>query len=373
MASEQEGRLAVDDAGHEIYYRLFGDGNETLVGLHGGPGADHRYLSRLGELAGDGLQVLLYDQLGSGKSDVPDDPSLWVVPRFVEELETVRTALGLGRMHLMGQSWGGILALQYALDHPEGVQSLVLSNTGSSVNEIFRGMTQLRLDLGADLCTQMLMHEGRGDVESDEYQAMVKQLYARHLRRSTPFEIDRSLREFEEIMVPLMDVGPAYFAMWGPHEFLLTGTLADWDVTERLGEISVPDPDPLRVVRRGGRALPPHSRREDPGQRVRHLRQLQPRDHPREGGRRVSRRHAGLRPARRRPGGVGRGLPDHVSQLRRALLHGVLVRRRDPRPGGRRLRPGVAETERRRGTGRALVPRRRVSPLADARTGYRDE
>ena len=71
------------------------------------PWADHRYLTRLGELAGDGLQVLLYDQLGSGKSDVLDDPALWVVPRFVEELETVRTALGLGRVHLMGQSWGG--------------------------------------------------------------------------------------------------------------------------------------------------------------------------------------------------------------------------------------------------------------------------
>lgn len=240
MAQVQEGRLAIDEAGHEIYYRLFGSGPETLVGLHGGPGADHRYLARLGELAGDDLQVLLYDQLGSGKSDVPDDPSLWVVPRFVEELETVRAKLGLGRVHLLGQSWGGILALQYALDHPEGVKSLVLSNTGSSVPEIFRGMTQLRLDLGADLFTRMVMREGLGDVESEEYQAMVMQLYARHLRRSTPFEIERSIREFEEIMVPLMDLGPAYFAMWGPHEFLLTGTLADWDVTDRLGEIAAP-------------------------------------------------------------------------------------------------------------------------------------
>ena len=80
------------------------------------------------------------------------------------------------------------------------MKSLVLSNTGSSVNEIFRGMTQLRLDLGADVCTRMLMHEGRGDVESDEYEVLVKQLYARHLRRSTPFEIDRPLREFEEII-----------------------------------------------------------------------------------------------------------------------------------------------------------------------------
>jgi proline iminopeptidase len=238
--AEQEGRLAVDTAGHEIFYRLFGSGSETLVGLHGGPGADHRYLSRLGELAGDGLQVLLYDQLGSGKSDRPDDPSLWVVPRFVEELEKVRTELGLGQMHLLGQSWGGILALQYALDHPEGVRSLVLSNTGASVPEIFRGMTRLRLELGPDVYTKMAMLEGQGKIESPEYEALVTQLLARHLRRSTPFEIERSVKEFEEVMVPLMDLGPAYFQMWGPHEFQLTGTLADWDVTDRLGEIEAP-------------------------------------------------------------------------------------------------------------------------------------
>ncbi len=132
MTDEREGRLVIDEAGHEIYYRLFGSGPETLVGLHGGPGPITAYLARLGELAGDGLQVLLYDQLGSGRSDRPDDDSLWAVPRFVEEVETVRTELGLGRVHLYGQSWGGMLALQYVLDHPEGVKSLVLSNTASS-------------------------------------------------------------------------------------------------------------------------------------------------------------------------------------------------------------------------------------------------
>ena len=241
MLQEQEGKLVIDDAGHEIYYRLFGSGEETLVGLHGGPGADHRALTRLSELSGEGVQVLLYDQLGSGKSDRPDDSSLWVVPRFVEELETVRQRLELGRVHLMGQSWGGFLALQYALDHPEGAKSLILSNTAASTAECFRGMTQLRLDLGADLFATMVAHEGAGDLESPEYQDAVMQLYARHLRRATPFEIDRSIEEFREIMVPLMDnLGPAYFTMWGPHEFLCTGPLLHWDVTDRLGEIQVP-------------------------------------------------------------------------------------------------------------------------------------
>jgi len=239
--AKREGRLVVDEAGHEIAYWLFGKGPETLVGLHGGPGADHRALRRLGELAGDGLQVLLYDQLGSGKSDRPDDDSLWTVPRFVGELETVRTELGLGRMHLLGQSWGGMLALQYALDHPEGVKSLVLSNTAASTAEIYRSMTQLKLDVGADLFVKMVAYEARGELEHPEYEDATMQLLARHLRRATPFEIERSIGEFEEIMVPLMgDLGRAYFVMWGPHEFLLTGTLADWDVTDRLPDIGPP-------------------------------------------------------------------------------------------------------------------------------------
>ena len=241
MVKEKEGRLVIDEAGHEIFYRLYGEGGETLIGLHGGPGGDHRALTRLGEIAGDGLQVLLYDQLGSGTSDRPDDTSLWVVPRFVEELETVRTKLGLGPVHLMGQSWGGFLALQYVLDHPEGVKSVVLSNTAASTAECFRGMTQLRLDLGADLFATMIRYEGAEDYENPEYQAAVMQLYARHLRRSTPFEIERSIEEFNEVMAPLMDnFGPAYFTMWGPHEFLCTGSLIDWNVTDRLGEIHVP-------------------------------------------------------------------------------------------------------------------------------------
>src|SRR5262245_37252278 len=237
----EETRLVVDDAGHEIFCRRYGSGEVTLVGLHGGPGADHSYLVRLGELADNGRQVVLYDQLGSGKSDRPDNPSLWTVARFVEELETVRRKLELGRVHLFGQSWGGMLALQYALDHPDGVKSLVLSNTGSSANEIFRSMTQLRLDLGADLFTRMTIHEGRGELENEEHKELLTRVLATHLRRATPFELERSVKEFEQVMVPLMsNIGPAYFAMWGPHEFLLGGTLADWDVTDRLDEIDVP-------------------------------------------------------------------------------------------------------------------------------------
>lgn len=239
--AEREGRLTIDGAGHEVYYRLFGAGPETLMCLHGGPGGDHRGLERLGELAGDGLQVLLYDQLGSGKSDRPDDASLWNVGRFVEEVEAVRTTLDLGRVHLLGQSWGGMLGLQYAVDHPEGLTSLILSNTGSSANVMFQGMTRLRLEMGADFFTRMALLESTGRSGGDEYAAMLNEVLARHLRRPTPFDPDRAVREFVEVMGPLMDdTGPAFAEMWGPDEFRLSGNLVGWDVTERLGEIGVP-------------------------------------------------------------------------------------------------------------------------------------
>jgi len=241
MPAPKEGRLVIDQDGHEVFYRFYGQGRQTLIGLHGGPGADHRYLVRLGELAGNDLQVLLYDQLGSGASDRPEDASLWRVDRFVEEVETVRTKLDLGRVHLYGQSWGGMLALQYALDHPQGLKSLVLSNTAASTAEAAVYLQKRRLELDRKVFGKMLKYEGAGDFENPEMLELVWEFYARFVRRSTPFERERSLKECKEILEPVFsDIGPAYQVMWGPFEFLPTGTLLEWDVTDRLGEIGVP-------------------------------------------------------------------------------------------------------------------------------------
>ena len=241
MSAPKEGRLVIDQDGHEIFYRLYGQGHQTLIGLHGGPGADHRYLVRLGELAGGDLQVLLYDQLGSGTSDRPEDDSLWRVDRFVEEVETIRTKLDLGRVHLYGQSWGGMLALQYALDHPDGIKSLILSNTAASTVEAAVYLQKRRLELDREIFGKMLKYEGAGDFENPEMLELVWEFYARFVRRSTPFERERSLKECKEALEPVFsDIGPAYQIMWGPFEFLPTGTLLEWDVTDRLGEIGVP-------------------------------------------------------------------------------------------------------------------------------------
>ncbi|MGH9302822.1 MAG: proline iminopeptidase-family hydrolase [Acidimicrobiales bacterium] len=234
-----EGRLAVEH-GYEIAYRVFGTGSQTLLGLHGGPGIASRYLDRLSEVAGGDIKLVLYDQLGGGESDRPEDALIWQIPRFVQEVETVRSTLDLGVVTLYGQSWGGMLALAYTLEHPESVNGLVLSNTYASGKQYLLDISEYRMALGADTHALMLRRELEDDLDAPDYQDAVLELNSRHLRRSTPYEPATSRREFSEIAGPyLADIGPAY-ALWGPHEFRGTGPQAHFDVSHRLHEIRVP-------------------------------------------------------------------------------------------------------------------------------------
>jgi proline iminopeptidase len=234
-----EGRLEVED-GYSIAYRIFGMGRRTLLGLHGGPGISSRYLDRLSEVVGGDLKLVLYDQLGGGDSDRPDDPSLWQIPRFIREVETVRKTLDLGVVTLLGQSWGGMLALAYALEYPEKVNALVLSNTYASGKHYLLDVSEHRMALGADLHALMLRREFEGKLDAPDYQDAVLELNSRHLRRSSPYDPVTSRREFEQIAAPyLADIGPAY-ALWGPHEFRGTGPEAYFDISDRLHEVCVP-------------------------------------------------------------------------------------------------------------------------------------
>ena len=122
----------IDVPGGRVWYRSVGEGGTPLLCLHGGPGFTHYYLESL-EALGERRRVIFYDQLGCGRSDRPDDPSLWTVERFVEELAQVRAALGLDRLHLFGSSWGGMLAMQYVIDRRPPLQSMVLCGSPASM------------------------------------------------------------------------------------------------------------------------------------------------------------------------------------------------------------------------------------------------
>ncbi|HET9659653.1 MAG TPA: proline iminopeptidase-family hydrolase [Thermomicrobiales bacterium] len=230
LARATEGFIETPEG--KVWYQTVGEG-EPLLLLHGGPGATSTYLEALMALADDGFQVVRYDQLGSGKSEQPDDTSLWTVDHFVNEVDVVRAALGFEQMHLLGQSWGSFLALEYALRYPRHVQTMTLYSGAASTEQCFEGMNSLRFQLPPDVVDTMARYEAAEDFENPEYLAAVQILLDRHLCRVQPWP--------DELTRSMENMGAAvYNTMWGPNEFTLTGNLATWDRRDRLDEIDIP-------------------------------------------------------------------------------------------------------------------------------------
>ncbi len=201
--------------GYRTRYRVTGEptpGTLPLLCLHGGPGSSGAYFAPLERLADEGRQVVVYDQLGCGDSDRPTGVD-WSVELFVEEVDAVRAALGLERIHLLGQSWGGILAQEYVLTQPDGLVSLVLSSTLASADQWVAEQRRLLEALGPD-------------AGEEEYQA------AHFCRLEPPPPETEQWKAKRNVAV--------YEAMWGPNEWTCTGVLRGWDVRHRLGEIRVP-------------------------------------------------------------------------------------------------------------------------------------
>ncbi len=230
---QEEGKIDVD--GHQVWYRRVGEGGVPLLLLHGGPGAGHDYLETLTGLA-ESRAVIFYDQLGCGRSDQPDDPSLWRIERFVREVDTVRAALGLDRVHLLGQSWGGWLAIEYMLTRPAGVESLVLASTSASIPEFVAEAQRLISEMPQDVAETIRRYEAAGDYENPDFVAAVEAFYKRHLCRLDPLPdaLMRSKANHEG------GGGVVYETINGPTEFTVIGELEDWDRSDRLGEITVP-------------------------------------------------------------------------------------------------------------------------------------
>jgi len=227
----EEGKINIDS--HQIWYRRVGSGGIPLLTLHGGPGAGHDYLEPLEGLTND-RPVIFYDQLGCGRSDQPDNRSLWRIERFVAEVDTVRRALGLEKIHLLGQSWGGLLAIEYMLSRPQGVVSLILASTSASLPQFVAETTRLKTELPLEIYQTLQRYETAGDYHHPDYEAAVLEFYKRHVCRLDPWP-EPLLRT-----VANLNGNAVYETMNGPNEFIVIGNLKNWDRTDRLGEITVP-------------------------------------------------------------------------------------------------------------------------------------
>jgi proline iminopeptidase len=220
--------------------RVGGNPRIKVLLLHGGPGATHEFFEAFDSyFPGAGIEYYYYDQLGSAYSDQPREPELWEIPRFVDEVEQVRKALGLDadNFYLYGQSWGGILAIEYALAHPENLKGLIISNMMSSIpayNSYAKSTLMPAMDPAA--LTEIQSLEEAEDYKNPRYmELLVPNFYELHILRMPadqwPDPVNRAFARLN------YDV---YLTMQGPSEMGASGKLLNWDRTADLASIKVP-------------------------------------------------------------------------------------------------------------------------------------
>jgi len=226
--------INVNVDGHNVKVYEFGTGDETLLCLNGGPGLPCDYVRDCHSWISDkGFKVVAYDQLGCGQSDKPKNKDLWNVKRYSDELNTIIKTLNLKNIHLLGQSWGTILAMEYAVSYPNIVKSLIMDNGVADVPHLISELNRLREALGSETVKMMLRHEAEGTLDHPEYQAAITILNYRHVCRldEWPESIHASLNDWN------MDV---YGTMQGPNEFLYIGNLKEWNRINEMKEVKTP-------------------------------------------------------------------------------------------------------------------------------------
>ncbi len=223
------------DGKYNVWTKKIGDGEIKVLLLHGGPGFGHEYLECFESFFPQaGIEMYHYAQLGNFSSDQPDDPSLWTVDRYREEVEQVRQGLGLENFYLFGHSWGGMLAMEYALKYQQHLKGLVISNMTASIPSYVKYVNELRAKFPADIVAKMDEYEKAGKYDAPEYQEIIfSVLYAQHVCRLDPWPdpVMRSLKHFN------MQI---YNTMQGPNEFVITGNFKDWDLWDKLSAIQAP-------------------------------------------------------------------------------------------------------------------------------------
>ena len=224
----------VEFRGYRTWYRFVGDLNTPvtpLLALHGGPGSTHNYFAPLEGLATE-RPIVLYDQIGCGKSDRPDDID-WSVDVFRDEVAAVRDHLGLERIHLLGTSWGGMLAQEHVLSGAEGIVTLTLSSTLANLALWNEEQLRLRDALPPDVIEVLDRHERAGTYDDPEYEEAMEAYFDRHFYRGPKPRAELDAMAAQKAT----DV---YRAMQGPNEWTTTGALKGWDTRERLREIDAP-------------------------------------------------------------------------------------------------------------------------------------
>jgi proline iminopeptidase len=226
--------LPVVGGKYKVWTKKLGSGPIKVLLLHGGPGFSHEYLEAFEAfLPAAGIEMYYYDQLGCNNSDQPDDPSLWTLERYVEEVEAVRAGLGLESFVLYGHSWGGILGIDYALKYQQHLRGLVISNMTAGVQSYLKRTALLKQQLSPLSQRRLRELEAQEDYDSPDYEKiMMDEVYPQMLCRLKPWPEPVS-RAFRHANLKI------YVQMQGKSEFLVTGNLKNWERWDRLEDIKV--------------------------------------------------------------------------------------------------------------------------------------
>lgn len=229
---EQTGMI--DVPGGRVWFRRLGAGDKLpLLVLHGGPGAASYYVEPFCERVARSRPVVVWDQLGCGRSESPDDASLWTLDRSCAELDEVRRKLGLERCHMLGQSWGGWLSIEYFARGTEGVEGLVLASTSASMPQFVAAAHRLIEQMPEPWRGTLMRLGEQGAYDDPAYKEAVMEFYRRHLCRLDPWPqaVVDSMSQMDNQI---------YLTLNGPTEFDVIGPLGVWDRTADLGRIRIP-------------------------------------------------------------------------------------------------------------------------------------
>jgi proline iminopeptidase len=210
-----------------------------LLLLNGGPGMSHEYFECMESfLPKEGIEFIYYDQLGTGFSQNPNDTTMWDLPRYVEEVEQVRKSLNLSKdnFYLLGHSWGGILAMQYALKYQNNLKGLVISNMMASCPKYGEYSKVLEKQMNPDVLKTIKNLEAKKDYSNPKYmELLMNNFYNQHILRlpvaDWPEPVNRAFSRLNSSL---------YITMQGPSELGISGKLTNWDVSEELPKIKVP-------------------------------------------------------------------------------------------------------------------------------------